>query len=391
MEMCKMAELRYEAPLATFDLDEWNEFLDGGDGDLDDTSSAAARHPGTAGGGGSMADGGGGTVLLGRRAGDGDEEEDEAFSGSLEDLVSTFDDKIIKCFRNFAEQAEIIAPVQVRSQEDLNRDSQTWWTLTGNYGGILPIDWSQLYPQNQTDNQNNNETYKDTKLYGSECQSEKDDGDYDDDDDDETDMDQDDSERTTEENIYVAPQNEEEEPVATADEVISEIEGMLDDFSSDTNSTNARNGLISQRRKLEHVVTKFADKELQTFTLSCLYEVRDELNESVRDLSEILVDELAVRDDLDYEKELKNQFIWLLPNVQKRRREVLLEMSYRQKSKVIGNGYLTTVIPYQASQDPLAIEKLQIYIKILSAINEDHCSVPALLTDYILRVLCPTT
>ena len=38
----------------------------------------------------------------------------ENFSGSLEDLVSTFDEKITKCFSNFDETTERIAPVQVR-------------------------------------------------------------------------------------------------------------------------------------------------------------------------------------------------------------------------------------------------------------------------------------
>ena len=37
----------------------------------------------------------------------------ENFSGSLEDLVSTFDEKITKCFCNFNETTEKIAPVQV--------------------------------------------------------------------------------------------------------------------------------------------------------------------------------------------------------------------------------------------------------------------------------------
>ena len=37
----------------------------------------------------------------------------ENFSGSLEDLVSTFDEKITKCFCNFDETTEKIAPVQV--------------------------------------------------------------------------------------------------------------------------------------------------------------------------------------------------------------------------------------------------------------------------------------
>ncbi|KAJ1528494.1 hypothetical protein ONE63_006901 [Megalurothrips usitatus] len=43
----------------------------------------------------------------------------ETFSGSLEDLVNTFDDKITKCFCNYDESVEKLAPVQVRTQEEI--------------------------------------------------------------------------------------------------------------------------------------------------------------------------------------------------------------------------------------------------------------------------------
>lgn len=48
----------------------------------------------------------------------------ETFSGSLEDLVNTFDDKITKCFRNYEESVEKLAPVQVRSQEEIMNECQ---------------------------------------------------------------------------------------------------------------------------------------------------------------------------------------------------------------------------------------------------------------------------
>ena len=48
----------------------------------------------------------------------------ETFSGSLEDLVNSFDEKITKCFSNFEENVEEMAPVQVRSQEEIMNDCQ---------------------------------------------------------------------------------------------------------------------------------------------------------------------------------------------------------------------------------------------------------------------------
>lgn len=48
----------------------------------------------------------------------------EAFSGSLEDLVNTFDEKITKCFGNYEQSVEEMAPVQVRSQEEIMNECQ---------------------------------------------------------------------------------------------------------------------------------------------------------------------------------------------------------------------------------------------------------------------------
>lgn len=48
----------------------------------------------------------------------------EAFTGSLEDLVNTFDEKITKCFGNYEQSVEELAPVQVRSQEEIMNECQ---------------------------------------------------------------------------------------------------------------------------------------------------------------------------------------------------------------------------------------------------------------------------
>lgn len=49
---------------------------------------------------------------------------DETVSGSLEDLVNTFDEKITRCFCNYQESVEKLAPVQVRSQEEIMNECQ---------------------------------------------------------------------------------------------------------------------------------------------------------------------------------------------------------------------------------------------------------------------------
>jgi len=74
------AELRYEAPLATFDGDEWTEFLL--DAPPDNNHFRSPVDDVTSGGGGEFV---------------------ETWSGSLEDLVNTFDARITACFRNYNE------------------------------------------------------------------------------------------------------------------------------------------------------------------------------------------------------------------------------------------------------------------------------------------------
>lgn len=49
---------------------------------------------------------------------------EEQRSGSLEDLVNSFDEKISRCFYNYQESIEKLAPVQVRSQEDVMNECQ---------------------------------------------------------------------------------------------------------------------------------------------------------------------------------------------------------------------------------------------------------------------------
>ena len=110
----------------------------------------------------------------------------------------------------------------------------------------------------------------------------------------------------------------------------------------------------------------------------------------VRDLSEELVTDLGVRDELEFEKELKNTFISLLLSIQSKRRQVSSKSSNQKISPLMSQKYLTTVIPYQPERGSPPVPSLQVLVKILKAINEDSPAVPALLTDYILKVLCPS-
>lgn len=75
--------------------------------------------------------------------------------------------------------------------------------------------------------------------------------------------------------------------------------------------------------------------ELKTLSVSQLNEVYMELELLIRDYSETLITELALRDELEFEKELKNSFISLLLAVQNRRRQYHVEK--KRNSRAGGN------------------------------------------------------
>ncbi|KAF6034671.1 hypothetical protein EB796_007014 [Bugula neritina] len=130
--------------------------------------------------------------------------------------------------------------------------------------------------------------------------------------------------------------------------------------------------------------------EVQQLSIRQLNDMVEELNTEINVRSALLVQEYSHRDDIRYERELKNTFISLCDKVMK-----------KQKAKKKRKGKLTEtatsitgttyVIPYQLCQMPPSIDLLLVYIRILKAIYEDSPSVPAMLTEYILKVVCPTT
>uniref|UniRef100_A0A8D8Q1B1 Fasciculation and elongation protein zeta-2 n=1 Tax=Cacopsylla melanoneura TaxID=428564 RepID=A0A8D8Q1B1_9HEMI len=304
----------------------------------------------------------------------------ETFSGSLEDLVNTFDDKITDCFCDFGKAVEELAPVQIRSQEEIMNECQMWWTLTGNFGNILPIDWSKSQARklhvpalNLKDNKRDDDMVELT----SEDEATANDLDM--------------------HNLIISSYNTDSEPLKSAEEILKEIDDIMDegeasDVSPDVESRGSDVQFRPQKRTLQSPIY---EEKISRLTEAQLNELYMEIELLTKEYSETLIAELALRDELEYEKELKNQFISLLLAVQKRRREYHVEKKRGNRGglgKAIGvePKYLTTVIPYHAENIPMDNDTLQILLKILKAINEDSPAVPTLLTDYILKVICPT-
>lgn len=70
--------------------------------------------------------------------------------------------------------------------------------------------------------------------------------------------------------------------------------------------------------------------------MSQLNELLMEMETIIQELSETLISELALRDECEYEKEMKNSFISLLLAVQNRRRQFHIEK--KKSSKAVHAG-----------------------------------------------------
>lgn len=327
----------------------------------------------------------------------------DSVTGSLEDLVNSFDEKLTMCFHDYQEQVDKIAPVQVRSQEEIMNECQVWWTITGNFGNMMPIDWSKSTARakqlptlnlcNPRQNKNKTTFHSNEDLV---------DGLEDEDDLVAADLDM---------HSLILSSNPQEnaEPLKSADEVIKEIDDIIeaadeDEVDPDPDVQLEQDPYTQQRSFLPRsriVNQALKGRKLEELSSTELSQILNDIEILVKDLSEELVTDLGTRDELEYEKELKNTFISLLLSIQSKRRScngaegsssnsIPSHAHSRPKSGAGQFKYLTTVIPYQPEKGTPSLQTLQVLVKILKAINEDSPAVPALLTDYILKVLCPS-
>ncbi|KAM4521721.1 fasciculation and elongation protein zeta-2 isoform 2-T3 [Odontesthes bonariensis] len=349
---------------------------------------------------------------------------DNSFSGeicsfkSMEDLVHDFDEKLTVCFQNYNTATENIAPVKPITEDNFLKDDEVWNSLTNNYGHVMPVDWKTSYTRslhlpslNLTEHELDNQSLDLS------------------DDDDEL------REQLDMHSIIVPCINE--EPLFTAEQVIEEIEEMMQESPDPDDDQSPSQSDLSMLSQDLHALKRSGsntsyEERLRQLSVSELTETLEEVEAAIRRYSEELIQVLALRDELDYEKEVKNSFISLLIDVQNRQKEHRDLLRKKKKirsttttgpngqrtasthipgtlltleglSSVIQNGlrqtfgntggdkqYLTTVIPYEKKAGSPPVEDLQILTKIMHAMRDDSEKVPALLTDYILKVLCPT-
>ncbi|XP_005744506.1 fasciculation and elongation protein zeta-2 isoform X1 [Pundamilia nyererei] len=328
---------------------------------------------------------------------------------SMEDLVNDFDEKLTTCFQNFDAKTESIAPVAVIAEDTLLEKDEIWNTLTANYGHVMPVDWKRSRTRSlhvPTINLEEKPRKADVALELSDDEELRD----------QLDM----------HSIIVSCVAE--EPLFTAEQVIEEIEEMMQDspdMEAEHNPSQSDLSMLSEDVQQPNSCPDYEER-MKALSIAELNERLEETEMKIRRFSEELVQQLALRDELDFEKEVKNSFISALIDVQNRQKEYREALKKKKKLKggagtsqglpektsrfsmegissviqnsfrqTFGSGcserqYLTTVIPYEKKGHPPSIEDLQILTKILQAMRDDSDKVPSLLTDYILKVVCPT-
>ncbi|XP_041843590.1 fasciculation and elongation protein zeta-2 isoform X1 [Melanotaenia boesemani] len=355
---------------------------------------------------------------------------------STEDLVNGLDEKISACFGTVHAKTDSISSVSVIAEDTLLEKDEIWNALTSNYGRAMPVDWKQsrtrcLYISTFNLEEKPRKTDVAAELSDEEELREQ------------LDM-----------HSIIVPCLA-EEPLVTAEQVIEEIEEMMQDssdveadpnpsqsdlsmFSLDIHQTSP--GFEESECQVQHIMMglyivtsslcflSVCNPGVRTLSIAELMQCLEEAEMNIRRFSEELVQQLAIRDELDFEKEVKNSFISALIDVQNRQKEHRESLRKKKKLKggggtvqgltektpgsrfsmeglssviqnsfrqTFGNGcserqYLTTVIPYEKKGHPPSVEDLQILTKILQAMRDDSDKVPSLLTDYILNVFCPT-
>ncbi|RLV98668.1 hypothetical protein DV515_00010539 [Chloebia gouldiae] len=302
-------------------------------------------------------------------------------------------------------------PLRPLTEQSALQDDEIWNALTDNYGNVMPVEWKSSHTRAlHLPTLNLSEKGVNDNLN----------------------LDLSDDEELREQldmhSIIVSCINE--EPLFTAEQVIEEIEEMMqespDPEDDETPTQSDRLSILSQEiQTLKRSSTNNSYEErVKRLSVAELNELLEEIETAIKDYSEELVQQLALRDELEFEKEVKNSFISVLIEVQNKQREHKETAKKKKKlkngspqngkqerghmpgarfsmegiSNVIQNGfrhtfgnssgekqYLTTVIPYEKKNGPPSVEDLQTLTKILHAMKEDSEKVPSLLTDYILK------
>ena len=244
-----------------------------------------------------------------------------------------------------------------------------WWTLTGNYGNILPLDFSKSQVRKNEIEALNLSSPRDevTSDAGFDPNDEEDI------------RQQMDLHQLISQQM---PLNGEHPPVS-ADEVIEEIDEIMQTcdlmhsvttdrtiesvdsmYSSMKSPFTSSQQTESEYKMKQNMALNVTAEELSALPQGKLLTLMAEIEQLIMVYNSELVNELAHRDELVYEKEVKNKFVTLLVNIQDQRRK-----NQNKKKKLLGkldgsnSQALTASIPFDEQTAVLDVPTLESLIK----------------------------
>ncbi|CAF1607843.1 unnamed protein product, partial [Didymodactylos carnosus] len=274
------------APLVKFSTDEWNDFIEM-------TDDHQLKHGET-------------QQPLG---------ENLFRSLSLEDLVKSFDNTINCCFpnelyENKNSNLNIKDDVHLKSlKQDLVATSRTWSELIENLRHSLlnELKLPHIEKSCQLAMSTINQFSIDKEISSID------------------DVEEDELREQLDMHSVIVPNISNLEPFLTAEQVISEIDFILQesciDMTPDSGFSDDNSDMLDLRTRIHYLSNgenlDFGKRTyLKTQSVFSLNEIYEELESSVKELSDTLVQELAFRDELEFEKETKNTFISLVLSIQ---------------------------------------------------------------------------
>lgn len=236
--------------------------------------------------------------------------------------------------------------------------------LTENFGNVLPVDWNTSHARSlqlavlNLPNDPNAVKHSSNDL---------------------TDGDVDDEELAKDLDLHSLILNSQsDEPVVSVEEVLQEIDDIMRDqltsgLGSSVSTTNESSPCVDLPALMNAEGNRFSPLTLschrQRLSVTHLNEVIIELERMIQSQSEVLINELAFRDELEFEKELKNSFISLILVTQNKRRQLSLDRKKEPSGSISGSSsldsvkYLTTIIPYNPESGPPDVRAMQVLIK----------------------------
>ncbi|KAF3841506.1 hypothetical protein F7725_007368 [Dissostichus mawsoni] len=299
---------------------------------------------------------------------------------SMEDLVNEFDEKLNVCFHNYNTKTECLAPI--RNQTHSQEDEEQLQDEDGQLNGVQCAGWRQCRGSRPEPASEEEEEHKDplsalcdrcwprlqaetstmivwdalTDNYISTWDgndSEGLNGNLSD-----QEIHEKEEEEMNEKNDNANCLNE--EPLITADQVIEEIDEMMENSpdpveteeedeeeESSHCSSSTSPSLLEEIRQLSlasnnncsyeaaQSKTQLSPAGLTLMPSSGLVELLQRVEATIREFSEELVGQLARREELDFEKEVKNTFITALMEVQNRQREQRDSSKRRRRDKTL--------------------------------------------------------